>query len=182
MKDLIDDLNASAADLHDRTRNLSQMQQNLKALQHTTCSFDERTTQLEQRIDDFAAIGQHLDTLQQLTAGYIKTDEFASLKAKLLQDLAAQVETTVEQRVAELNSLLKEIQPKYEYKLVCDRDQSRAFLLKAAKEANERLILVCPWLHWGIHWNHGELLDRFHTLLGKPNCSIDIGWGHYYDL
>jgi hypothetical protein len=96
--------------------------------------------------------------------------------------LVGQVGATIEQRVAEINILLKEIQPKYEYKLVCDRDQSRALLLKAVKEAKERLILVCPWLHWGIRWNQSELLDRFHTLLGKSNCSIDIGWGHYYDM
>jgi len=182
VKDLVGDLDASSADLHDRTRNLDRMQQDLKTLQHITCSLDEKTTQLASRIDNFESIGQQLDNLQQLTAGYISADDFDSLRAKLSQDLAAQVETTIEQRVADLNYLLKEIQPKYEYKLVFDRNQSRAFLLKAAKEANERLILVCPWLHWGIRWNHGELLNHFHTLLGKPNCSIDIGWGHYFDI
>ena len=175
-------VDASSADLHDRTRNLARMQQNLKALQHMTCSLDEKTTYLESRIDNFESIGQQLDNLQQLTAGYISADDFENLRAKLSQDLAGQVEATIEVRVAELNYLLKEIQPKYEYKLVCDRDQSRALLLKAAKEAKERLILVCPWLHWGIRWNDGELLDYFHTLLNKPNCSIDIGWGHYFDL
>ncbi len=179
---LVEDLDVSSADLHDRTRNLSQMQQDLKTLQHMTYSLDKKSTQLESRIDKFESVEQQLDSLQQLTTKYISTDDFDGLRAKLSQDLAGQIEATVEQRVAEINFLLKEIQPKYEYKLVCDRDQSRALLLKAAKEANERLILVCPWLHWGIRWNHGELLDRFHTLLGKPNCSIDIGWGHYYDL
>jgi len=182
VKDLVEDLDASSADLHDRTRNLARMQQDLKALQHITCSLDEKTTQLESRIDKFESIGQQLDNLQQLTVGYISADDFDGLRAKLSQDLAAQVETTIDGRVAQLNNLLKEIQPKYEYRLVCDRSQSRALLLKAAKEAKERLILVCPWLHWGIRWNHSELLDHFHTLLGKPNCSIDIGWGHYYDI
>ncbi len=182
VKDLVEDLDASSADLHDRTRNVERMQQDLKTLQHRNYSLDEKTTRLESRIDNFEAIKQQLDNLQQLTAGYISADDFDGLKTKLSQELTGQVETTIETRVAQLNYLLKEIQPKYEYKLVCDRDQSRALLLKAAKEANERLILVCPWLHWGIRWNHGELLDRFHTLLSKPNCSIDIGWGHYYDL
>lgn len=182
VKDLVEDLDASSADLHDRTRNLDRIQQDLKALQHMTCSLDEKSTQLESRIDKFEAIEQQLDNLQQLTAGYISVDQFDSLRAKLSQDLAGQVEATIEHRVAQINLLLKEIQPKYEYKLVCDRDQSRALLLKAATEANERLILVCPWLYWGIRWNQSELLDRFHTLLGKSNCSIDIGWGHYADL
>lgn len=182
VKDLVEDLDASSADLHDRTRNLDRMQQDLKILQHKTCSLDEKTTQLERRIDCFEAIEQQLDNLQQLTTGYISVEHFESLRAKLSQDLAAQVETTIDRRVADLNNLLKEIQPKYEYKLICDRDQSRALLLKAAKEARERLILVCPWLHWGIRWNNGELLDRFHTLLGESNCSINIGWGHYYDM
>lgn len=182
MNDLVEDLDASSADLHDRTRNLDRMQQDIKTLQHITCSFNEKTTQLESRIDKFESIGQQLDNLQQLTAGYIKAEDFDSLRAKLSQDLAGQVEVALEQRVAQINLLLKDIQPKYEYKLVCDRSQSRALLLKAVKEAKERLILVCPWLHWGIRWNNGELLDRFHTLLSKPNCSIDIGWGHYYDM
>lgn len=182
VKDLVENLDASSADLHDRTRNLNRMQQDLRILQHITCSLDEKTNQLESRIDKFESISQQLDNLQQLTAGYISLDDFDGLRAKLSQDLADQVEATVEHRVAEINLLLKEIQPKYEYKLVCDRDQSRALLLKAAKEAKERLILVCPWLHWGIRWNDGELLNYFHKLLNKPNCSIDIGWGHYFDL
>lgn len=182
VKNLVEDLDASSADLHDRTRNVDRMQQDLKTLQHMACSLDEKTTRLESRIDKFESIGQQLDNLQQLTAGYISADDFDSLRAKLSQDVAGQVEATIEQRVAQLNCLLKEIQPKYEYRLVCDRNQSRAFLLKAAQEAKERLILVCPWLHWGIRWNNGELLNRFYTLLCKPNCSIDIGWGHYYDM
>ncbi|PSB30487.1 phospholipase D-like domain-containing protein [Chlorogloea sp. CCALA 695] len=183
VQELVRSLDASAAELHDRTRNLAQMQQNLDTVQETTCSLNQRTTLLENRIDTFElSIKQHLDSLQQLTIGYIKADDFERLRAKLSQELTEQIEATVEQRVAEINYFLKEIQPKYEYKLVCDRDQSRSFLLKAAKEAKERLILVCPWLHWGIRWNDGELLNLFYKLLGKPNSSIEIGWGHYLDM
>jgi len=183
VQELVESLDVSATQLHDRTRNLDQMQQNLNTVQEATCSLNQRTTFLEQRVDTFElSIQQHLDNLQQLTIGHIKTGDFERLKEKLSQELTGQIEATVEQRVVGINNLLKEIQPKYEYKLVCDRDQSRSFLLKAVKEAKERLILVCPWLHWGIRWNDGELLNLFYKLLGKPNSSIEIGWGHYLDM
>jgi DNA repair exonuclease SbcCD ATPase subunit len=83
VKDLVEDLDASSADLHDRTRNLEWMQQDIKALQYMTCSLDEKTTQLASRIDSFDSLRQQLDNLQQLTAGYISADDFDSLTAKL---------------------------------------------------------------------------------------------------
>lgn len=182
VQELIEGLDASAADLQDRTQNLVQMQQELKSVQKLTCSLDKKTTQLENRTENLEQVQQQLGKVLQLMAGYVQPDNYESLIAKLSEEVAKQVNATVEQQVAGLNQLLQANQSKYEYKLVCDRNESRAFLLKAAREAQERLILVCPWLHYGIHSNYGELLEYFNVFLQKRNGCIDIGWGNRADL
>ncbi|NEU71461.1 hypothetical protein PI95_002420 [Hassallia byssoidea VB512170] len=66
-----------------------------------------------------------------------------------------------------------------EYKLVYDRDNSREVLMQALEQAEERLIIVCPWLtNKGINQ---YIIDSFKKLL-KYNTCIDIGWGYRGDI
>ena len=66
-----------------------------------------------------------------------------------------------------------------EYKLVYDRDNSREVLMQALEQAEERLIIVCPWLtNKGINQS---IIDSFKKLL-KSNTCIDIGWGYRGDI
>jgi uncharacterized protein YjbI with pentapeptide repeats len=63
--------------------------------------------------------------------------------------------------------------------LVRDRSDSRIRLIEALNEAEERLIIVCPWLSdYGIN---SELLQKFQTLLERE-VYIDIGWGNLLDI
>jgi phosphatidylserine/phosphatidylglycerophosphate/cardiolipin synthase-like enzyme len=62
-----------------------------------------------------------------------------------------------------------------EYQLVFDRAGSRAVLLEALSQAQERLIIVCPWLNRNSIDN--ELIQKFRDCLNR-NCRIFIGWGH----
>lgn len=176
--ELFEGLDTSAAELHDRTRNLAQMQQDFKSLQELTSSLDERARQMGNRTHNLEQVQQHLDTLQQLMTKYVQADDFENLRAKLSKEIAQQVDVTLEQQVVGINRLLKEIRPKSEYKLVYDRDESREVLLESLQQAEERLILVCPWLTEYVI--NAEVIQKFRAILNK-NGQIDIGWGHLSD-
>jgi hypothetical protein len=142
------DLDTSFEVLHDRTRNLPLIQQQLEELMTNTGKVSELETTL----------------------------------AKLSEELAGQVDEAVGQRVTEINQLLEQMRPGYEYKLVYDRHESRKYLLQAAQQAQKRLILVCPWPHWGIRWNGFELTKHLRSFLDMKKGQIDVGWGHWQDL
>ncbi len=65
-----------------------------------------------------------------------------------------------------------------EYQLVFDRSGSRAVLLEALEQAQERLIIVCPWLNRNSI--DADLMQKFRDCLNR-NCRIEIGWGHLSD-
>lgn len=64
------------------------------------------------------------------------------------------------------------------YQLVFDRFGSRAVLWEALEKAQERLIIVCPWLNRNSI--DANLMQKFRDCLNR-NCRIDIGWGHLSD-
>ncbi|MBD1865699.1 MULTISPECIES: phospholipase D-like domain-containing protein [Trichocoleus] len=129
---------------------------------------------------------QALDSMQhqikQLIAGSGRISELETTLASLSEALVGQVDEAVDRRITELNQLLGEIQPGYEYKLIYNRDESRKILLNAVKKAQHRLILVCPWPHWGILWNSLELLNYLRTFLNIRKGQADIGWGYLQDI
>ncbi len=65
-----------------------------------------------------------------------------------------------------------------EYQLVFDRSGSRAVLMEALEKAQERLIIVCPWLNRNSI--DAGLMQKFRVCLNR-NCCIEIGWGHLSD-
>ncbi|WP_289501230.1 pentapeptide repeat-containing protein [Gloeocapsopsis sp. IPPAS B-1203] len=65
-----------------------------------------------------------------------------------------------------------------QYQLVFDRAGSRAVLLEALEQAQERLIIVCPWLNRNSI--DADLIQRFRDCLDR-SCRIEIGWGHLSD-
>lgn len=66
----------------------------------------------------------------------------------------------------------------YENQLVFDRPGSRAVLIEALEQAQERLIIVCPWLNRNSI--DANLMQKFRDCLNR-NCRIEIGWGHLSD-
>ncbi|MEP0874004.1 phospholipase D-like domain-containing protein [Trichocoleus desertorum AS-A10] len=163
-------------------------------------SLAQQSEELQQQIQDLEAWLKSLDTsfevlhdrtrnldvmqqqLEQLIRGAGKVNELETTLAELSQGLAEQVDEVVDKRIVGINQLLQQMQPSHEYKLIYDRHQSREILFKAVKQAQERLILVCPWLYKGIQWNERELVDYFKTFLSVPNSQIEIGWGHWQDI
>ncbi len=65
-----------------------------------------------------------------------------------------------------------------ESQLVFDRLGSRSVLLEALEIAEERIIIVCPWLNCNSIDEH--LLQKFRFCLSR-NCKIEIGWGYLGD-
>ncbi len=66
-----------------------------------------------------------------------------------------------------------------ESELILGRHCSREVLMAALEEAQERLIIVCPWLTpLGISQQE---VQKFKALLER-NVQIDIGWGRWLDL
>ena len=70
------------------------------------------------------------------------------------------------------------LQQSFESQLIFDRAASRAILLQALSTAQERLIIVCPWLSQNSI--DADLLQRFRDCLDR-DCCIEIGWGYLGD-
>jgi phosphatidylserine/phosphatidylglycerophosphate/cardiolipin synthase-like enzyme len=68
-----------------------------------------------------------------------------SLNAINRKQLRAETQNAIATATTEINQQLAAIQP-YQYQLVLDPPDSRAALLEALSQAQERVIIVCPWL------------------------------------
>ncbi|MBW4572721.1 MAG: tetratricopeptide repeat protein [Tolypothrix carrinoi HA7290-LM1] len=166
--------------LQTRFAQLDNLQHQFVDVQLVLQSHSEQLANLQHKFTDFQQ--QITETLKSanvnLSSLQTQLDNFASAIA----GIPNQLNEAVDMRVAEINQLLKTIQL-YQYELVINRDGSRSQLIKAAKEAEYQLLLVCPWLHWGVRWNNNELIHYFRAFLAKnQNGCIDIGWGHYQDI
>lgn len=130
---------------------------------------------MKRRLDDLTEQFKNRPELQQITS---------------LQDALAQVHRQIDARsplpearvdvatkVDEIQQQPIQVQP-YNYHLVFDRSGSRALLMEALEKAQERLIIVCPWLNRNSI--DADLLQKFRDCLNR-NCRIDIGWGHLSD-
>ena len=103
----------------------------------------------------------------------------------LPENITPQIDRLITERVEQsariwaiqINQYLEQIQP-YNYQLVLDRSGSRAVLLEALAQTQQRLIIVSPWLTRSSI--DEEVLQRFSQVLER-RVRIDIGWGHLPD-
>jgi DNA repair exonuclease SbcCD ATPase subunit len=169
MQEQLDELHASASNSSTSETLEAAMQEQRR----------EVMSQLEQQL---AATQAQLDELNKLATISSNREVLEMALQQQRLELMGEVESSVEQRVNELNQLLTETRPDYKYDLLFDRASGRRWLLTAASNAKTRLILISPWLTWGIDWNDYELLDYLEALLEDPNVLIDIGWGSRQDV
>lgn len=66
-----------------------------------------------------------------------------------------------------------------ESEVVFGRSGGRALLIKALEEAQERVIIVCPWL--SRKSIDDDMLLKFRAFLDQGD-RIDIGWGYSHDV
>ena len=133
-------------------------------------------TKLEK--DFFQNVLDITNQLNQLEESLSQTVSNENFNQSLLR-VRTQLEESIVQEIPKINQQLKEISSVHQYELVCNRDGSRNILLQALRQANERLILVCPWLsNYAID---DEIILMLKQLLNR-NVYVDIGWGHLNDM
>jgi hypothetical protein len=104
------------------------------------------------------------------------TAEIASLQQPC--DLGNGDMSVIAEQPIELDTETEKPKSDFQYQLVCDRPNSRAVLMEALSLAQERLIIVCPWLN--CNSINDELLQKFRECLNR-GCLINIGWGYLGD-
>lgn len=79
----------------------------------------------------------------------------------------------------QLEALKRIIPEKYNYSLVCGRNESRKIFLQTLRESEDRIILVCPWLSENAI--DREAKESIVAAL-KRGVLIEIGWGNLNDV
>lgn len=92
--------------------------------------------------------------------------------------IAAQIEKSVLSLALDINRQLAAIKP-YKYQLVIDRKESRDVLMKAFDQAESFLILVCPWIGYGVR--DFNVISQIESLLQRK-VFVHIGWGMLRDI
>lgn len=151
----------------------------LEQLQHVLAKLIEAT---ESRLDDLSEQFHNRSELQQLAELknalvqlHPQLDEGSSPPAALVEVVN---EPTEESSCTEESHQQPMQVQSHESQLVFDRSGSRAVLMEAIEKAQERLIIVCPWLNRNSI--DADLVQKFRDCLNR-NCCIDIGWGHLSD-
>ena len=126
-----------------------------QSLKDTTQRFDVTLTSLEAQVGALVA----------------RSDALGS-------EIEDQAQKAVHRWAEEINQRLQAIRRSH-YQLVSNRNESRQVLLEALDSAQERLIIVCPWLTRSAIDN--QVIQKFRTLLNRNVC-IDVGWGHLSDI
>ena len=93
-------------------------------------------------------------------------------------NFSTQVEQYFAKYVSEINQLFSKIAPDYNNEIIFDRESSRKLLIETLQTAERRLILVCPWLSFGID---NELVSLFKSFV-KRGGILEIGWGNLRDV
>lgn len=144
-------------------------------------TLNEAKSQLEIRIaqlEEFVnPMRENIPQLQK-TLQKVETEEITSIQSTLAQLQADLEKSSATILTAEINQLLKTLQP-YEYELIFERQRVREILEKALLSAQERLIIVCPWLSRASLDN--KLLEKLEAFLQRHGY-IDIGWGLLKDI
>ncbi|MDF5725315.1 MAG: phospholipase D-like domain-containing protein [Rhizonema sp. PD37] len=165
--------------LDERTCSISKIEQQLKAVQYLTTGLDKRTGHLLNSTHNLDQMQQQLTNLHELINGYVKTTDLENVLSCLSKEFSQQIDIVVNNRASEINQLLKDIRPAYQYELVIDRSGSRRVLMKALEEAQQRLIIVTPWL--SKYSINKEILYKCRTILNQQ-AKIHVGWGHLSDI
>lgn len=157
---------------------MSQEELDLSSLNARVLQLEENQVILKRYI---AKLKQRLEAHEQLFNERPEARQLESLMAEvaILQqrfNLENGEQAIISEPPIEVDSQAKKFD--FNYQLVCDRLNSRAVLIEALSVAQERVIIVCPWLN--CNSINDELLQKFRECLNR-GCLIDIGWGYLGD-
>jgi uncharacterized protein YjbI with pentapeptide repeats len=132
---------------------------------------------LKRRLDEHSQQFNTRPELQQLAELQKRLDELCENRVNISS--SSETEVSSVEIIPTIPLLETEvIVSSSESQLVFDRLGSRSVLLEALEIAEERVIIVCPWLNCNSIDEH--LLQKFRFCLSR-NCQIDIGWGYLGD-
>lgn len=183
-REMLDALRQEVSDLHSALARVSDSLTNLSNVTPDRIEAIERELgQLETELQQFAdriPAGSVQPQIEQLThqlraiANHPETAAIASQKG----DLRGVIAPAIQKQVSEIHELLQNIQA-YDYELVFDRPAIRALVEEGIASAQNRLIVVCPWVSTASL--DGTVLEKLEGLLER-GAQIDIGWGHLRDI
>lgn len=154
----VDSLSTAVNQLQMENQDLDQRHKGLDAQQRILhCQLDGTVNTLTSLQEQVGALGARFDDLE--------------------SEIKDQAQEAVPRWAQEINQRLQAVRL-HNYQLVSNRNQSRNVLLEALESAQERLIIVCPWLTRSAI--NSEVIRKFRAILNR-NCQIDIGWGHLSD-
>lgn len=131
--------------------------------------------QIENLARVIVALQQYLDRLPQPgEAQLLPMVDLQKQVERAIASIPAQVEAAGHNLIEEIERQFQVIQQPYEYELVMKRERSYSLLLEALEKAQNRLIVVCPWLRRSRL--DDNLMRQFRALLDR-HCSLEIGWG-----
>ncbi|MEA5543040.1 pentapeptide repeat-containing protein [Limnoraphis robusta Tam1] len=135
-------------------------------------------TSLKRRLDEYSQQFNTRPEPQQLAELQKRLDELCENQVNISSSPETEIPISVE--IIPTIPLLETevIVSSSESQLVFDRLGSRSVLLEALEIAEERVIIVCPWLNCNSIDDH--LLQKFRFCLNR-NCKIEIGWGYLGD-
>lgn len=131
--------------------------------------------QSQQSISQLSSLGDQLE-IKNLDNNLTLHNNFSVLSQKINDKMDYRMKS----EISNLNLLIKEYFPHYQYKLIYDRKQSRQMLLNALHQAQHQLILVCPWLT--TYAIDDEVLTLMKAFLSKRKGKLKIGWGNLDDI
>jgi len=97
-----------------------------------------------------------------------------------LDQFRQEIESLYWEQIETIINYLKQLETNndYDYTLITGRSQSHDILINALQEAEEQVIMVCPWLGYGFN-------EKIFTLcqnLLKRGVYLKIGWGKSDDI
>jgi predicted nucleic acid-binding Zn-ribbon protein len=194
--DLIEQVESLNNKLNDVSINLGNSQQqtqnNFASLNSRIEKIPDLTEQVENLTDELNHVSVNLSNSQQQIQNNF--DNFDSLNSKVekvpnlterienlvvtLNNLSINLENNIESKFQQTNQILTKIEP-HRYELIYGRPDIRDKLRKALREANQTLIMVCPWVSMNALDAH--LTFEIEKAL-KRDVKIHIGWGNLNDI
>ncbi|MBD1939210.1 phospholipase D-like domain-containing protein [Microcoleus sp. FACHB-68] len=135
--------------------------------------------QIENLARVIVALQQYLDRLPPPSEAQLPVVDLQKQVELAIASIPAQVEAAGHNLMEEIERQFQVIQQPYEYELVMKRERSHSLLLEALEKAQDRLIVVCPWLRRSRL--DDSMMRHFRALLDR-NCCVEIGWGQPTDV
>ena len=158
-----DSVNSRIEQIADVTRQIEELTDKCKNLTINQGNFQEQTQ------NDFNSLNSRIEELPNLTK-----------QVKEILNILSNLENNIDSKFNETKQILNQIEP-HRYELIYGRPKIRDKLRESLRKANQRLIMVCPWVSQCAVDSYIQY-DIQETLHKNKEVEIHIGWGNLYDI